>query len=166
MTERIVIRPAERSDLADLVTMGAEFDAYLRAIEPGDPPYNHAETAAALERFGFGETPLFSALIATGEGQPAGYAIYNLGFWADADEGMVFVTDLYVREAWRGRGVGRRLMDELAAVGEAAGCQRVMWTVWKKNPNAIRFYRALGAEEISEELLMTRPIGPSASAGS
>lgn len=159
MTSSVVVRAAERRDIAELVTMGAEFDAYLRAIEPGDPPYDAEKTARAYERFGFGARPLFSALLAEEDGKAAGYAIYSLGFWADAHEAMVFLTDLYVREAWRARGVGRRLMEELAKIGRREGCSRVMWTVWRKNAGARRFYRALGGEEIAEEMLMTWPIG-------
>ena len=158
MTEQVVIRPAERRDLDELVVMGAEFDAYLRDIEPGDPPLDERKMTSALERFAFGEMPLCAVLIAK-EGKTAtGYAIYSLGFWADAWEGTVFLTDLFVREAWRSQGVGRILMEELAAIGRKAGCRRVMWTVWTKNAKAQEFYRALGAETIAEERLMTWPI--------
>ncbi len=141
-----------------LVAMGAEFDAYLRNIEPGDPPFDGQKMASGLERFGFGASPLCHSLIAEDGERAVGYAVYSLGYWADAHEGMVFLTDLFVRQEWWSKGVGRQLMEELAAIGRAAGCRRVMWTVWAKNAKARQFYRELGAEEIAEERLMTWPI--------
>lgn len=158
MTAKIVIRPAERRDLDELVAMAAEFDAFLRGIEAGDPPFDDAKATSGLERFAFGKAPLCTVLIAEQEATAVGYAIYSLGFWADAWEGMLFLTDLFVREAWRSQGVGRRLMQELTAIGRKEGCQRIMWTVWTENAEARQFYRALGAEEIAEERLMTWPI--------
>lgn len=155
MSSSINIRQATRQDIEDLVTMGSEFDAYLRAIEPGDPPFDRAKMASGLERFGFGDSPLCQCLIAEDGERAVGYAIYSLGYWADAHEGMVFLTDLFVRQEWWSKGVGQRLMKELATIGRAAGCQRVMWTVWTKNAKAVQFYRELGAEEIEEERLMS-----------
>lgn len=155
MKTSVTVRQAERRDLDELVAMAAEFDAYLRNIEPGDPPFDRIKMTSALERFAFGPTPLCVVLIAKEEAAAVGYAIYNLGFWADAWEGIVFLTDLFVREAWRSQGVGRTLMKELAAAGRREGCQRIMSTVWIENAQARQFYRELGAEEIAEERLMT-----------
>ncbi len=75
---------------------------------------------------GFGSKPLFSSLIAEVNGEPVGYTIYNIGFWADTMRGMVLPTDLFVREAWRSRGIGKRLMDRLATIGKGEGCEMVV----------------------------------------
>ncbi len=67
---------------------------------------------------------------------------------------MVLLTDFFVRETWRRRGVGRQLMDQLAVIGKAAGCEMVMWTVWTRNEPARRFYEQLGAVPVDDEQLM------------
>lgn len=141
-----------------VAAMAAEFHAFLASKDGSDPAFDIGRAAAKLDKSGFGSRPLFSSLVAETGGDPIGYAIYNIGFWADALEGMVLITDLFVREAWRGRGVGRQLMQHLAEVGRTEGCERAMWTVWPKNDDALRFYEGLGAVPIEDEQLMSWPI--------
>lgn len=141
-----------------VAAMAGEFHAFLAAIDDSDPSFDVHATAAKLERCGFGRKPIFSALIAEAGGEAVGYAIYNIGFWADSLQGMVLLTDFYVREVWRSRGIGRGVMDRLAAIGRNAGCEIVLWTVWTENEAARRFYERLGAQAIDDERLMTWPI--------
>ena len=68
---------------------------------------------------------------------------------------MVVVSDLFVREPWRGHGIGKQLMDRLADAGQDPGCTRIMWTVWSRNEAAQRFYRAIGADAMDGEVLMS-----------
>jgi GNAT superfamily N-acetyltransferase len=155
------IRRAERQDMPAVAAMAGELHAFLAALDDSDPAFDVEATAAKLARAGFGRKPLFSALIAEIDGAPVGYAIYNIGFWADTFEGMVWLSDLFVREAWRSRGIGARIMDRLAAIGRDEGCETVMWTVWTRNPAAERFYERLGAVALADERLMKWPIAPS-----
>ncbi len=152
--EPATIRQANRQDMPAIAAMAGEFHALLASIDKSDPAFDIESTASKLERAGFGSNPVFSSLIVEVDGKPIGYAIYNIGFWADSLAGMVLLTDLFVREAWRGRGVGRQLMDQLAMKGKAEGCEMVMWTVWTRNEPARRFYEHLGAVLIGDERLM------------
>lgn len=152
------IRRAQAGDVAAIAQMMGEFFAYLAALDGSQSAFDPAAGRERLARDGFGERPLFQALIAEAGGGPVGYAIYNLGYWADALDGMVFISDLFVREAWRGGGVGAALMRRLAEAGREAGCRRLMWTVWNLNPAARAFYEKLGAEAIEEETLMALAI--------
>ncbi len=154
-TRPVTIRPASRQDMTAVAAMAGEFYAFLAAMDDSDPAFDVEETEAKLARSGFGSKPLFSSLIAEADGEPVGYAIYNIGFWADTMQGMVLLTDLFVREAWRSRGIGKQFMHRLAAIGKDEGCEMVMWTVWKKNEPAKRFYEHLGAAAIEDEQLMT-----------
>jgi len=135
--------------------MAGEFYAFLAAMDDSDPAFDVEETEAKLARSGFGSKPLFSSLIAEVDGKPVGYAIYNIGFWVDTLQGMVLLTDLFVREAWRSRGIGKQFMHRLAEIGKDEDCEMVVWTVWKKNEPAKRFYEHLGAAAIDDEQLMT-----------
>ncbi len=154
VNELVTIRPVNRHDMAAVAVMSGEIYAFLASIDDSDPTFDIESTASKLARFGFGSKPLFSSLIVETDSGPVGYAIYNIGFWADSLQGMILLTDLFVKETWRGRGVGRQLMDQLAAIGRAAGCEMVMWTVWTRNESARRFYEHLGAVPIKNEQLM------------
>jgi GNAT superfamily N-acetyltransferase len=154
------IRRAERQDMTAIAAMAGEFHAFLAAMDDSDPAFDIETAAAKLEHSGFGPKPLFSALIAEMD-DPVGYAIYSIGFWADTFEGMVWLTDLFVREAWRSRGVGKQIMGRLAAIGRDEGCETVMWTVWTRNDAAQRFYEQLGAVRLDDERMMKWPISPS-----
>ena len=154
VNELLTIRPANRHDMAAVAVMAGEFHAFLASIDDSDPTFDIESTASKLARSGFGSKPLFSSLIAETDSEPVGYAIYNIGFWADSLQGMVLLTDFFVRETWRRRGVGRQLMDQLAVIGKAAGCEMVMWTVWTRNELARRFYEQLGAVPVDDEQLM------------
>jgi len=140
--------------MAAVAIMAGEFHAFLAAMDHSDPAFDVARTERTLCRFGFGNDPLFSALIAEGSGAPVGYAVYSLGFWADSFQGVVLLTDLFVREACRSRGIGRQFMARLVAIGRDAGCELVLWTVWNRNHSARRFYRSIGATAIEDETLM------------
>jgi GNAT superfamily N-acetyltransferase len=63
----------------------------------------------------------------------------------------LFVEDLYVHEAWRGRGLGRALLSHLAARATEAG-GFLEWQVLDWNAQAIRFYESLGAKPLSQWL--------------
>lgn len=162
-TRPVTIRPATRDAMAAVAAMAGEFHGFLAAIDDSDPSFDVEATAAKLERSGFGARPLFSALIAEAEGEAVGYAIYNIGFWADRLQGVVLLTDLIVREAWRSRGDRKRLMDRLAEIGKDEGCEMVLWIVWTKNEPAKRSYERLGAERPSTTrprwLGRSRPVG-------
>ncbi len=67
---------------------------------------------------------------------------------------MVLLTDLYVRESWRSRGIGRALMNRLAKIGRDEDCELIVWTVWSENAQAKRFYERLGAEAVDDQRLM------------
>lgn len=151
----LTIRQAEAEDMTAVAEMAGEFHACLAALDHSDPSFDSAQAESKLRTCGFGARSLFSALIAEEGGQPVGYAIYSMGFWADAWRGMVFVSDLYVREAWRQQGIGRDLMRRLADGGKREGCEMVMWTVWNKNEPARRFYERLGGIALDDEQLMS-----------
>ena len=154
MTSGVVIRPLRVEDAPVIETMSREFAAYLMALDPSEdevPPI----TAAAIRDNAFGPDPCISGLIAESAGEPAGYLLYSIAFWADDVAPALWMPDLFVREALRGKGVGRLLMEEAAKIIKARGGKRIIWTVWDKNPKAIAFYKRMGGELNSSELLMT-----------
>ncbi len=153
------IRRATLEDMVAIAAMEGEMSAFLASIDPSEPAIDVDSAVEILARCGFGDEPLFSSLIAEIGDETVGYAIYNFGFWAEKFQGMVLLTDLFVREAWRSRGIGRQLMHQLSLIGNEAGCELIVWHVWKKNDSARQFYEQLGAISGGDELqIMTLSI--------
>jgi GNAT superfamily N-acetyltransferase len=135
----LLIRPATRNDAAVLLAMIRELAAFERMP---DMVKNREED---LVRDGFGENPRFRALIAEWSGQVAGYAIFFDYYSTWAGPG-IFLEDLFVREAFRGRGIGTALLGAVAKVAVEEKCYGIHWSVLDWNEKAIELYKAMGAE--------------------
>jgi GNAT superfamily N-acetyltransferase len=107
-------------------------------------------TEADLVRDGFGAAPEFRALIAEWDGQAAGYALF-FGFYStwEGRPGL-FLEDLFVRQAFRGKGVGRALLAKVAGIARRENCYGVRWEVLDWNQPAIDFYKRLGASFLDQ----------------
>lgn len=62
----------------------------------------------------------------------------------DPASSHALLTDLMVRQAWRGRGIGARLLAEAEQLAQAAGCGELRVTVFAENHGARRFYARAG----------------------
>jgi GNAT superfamily N-acetyltransferase len=102
-------------------------------------------TEADLVRDGFGPQPKFRALIAEWDGRAAGYALF-FGFYStwEGRPGL-FLEDLFVRQAFRGKGIGKALLANVAGIARRENCYGVRWEVLDWNQPAIDFYKRLGA---------------------
>jgi GNAT superfamily N-acetyltransferase len=132
------IRPAKLHDAALLCAMIRELAEYERqldlvTIQEGD-----------LARDGFGEEPRFRALIAEWDGHPAGYAVF-FGYYSTWSGRGLFLEDLFVREAFRHRGIGTALLAEVAHIAVDERCYGIHWKVLDWNQNAIELYKQPGA---------------------
>lgn len=98
----------------------------------------------------FGAHPVIEAVIGwEGAGEAAqavGFALYFHNFSTFLTRRGLYLEDLFVQPAARGRGYGKALMHCLARLAVARGCGRLEWSVLDWNQPAIDFYRSLGAE--------------------
>lgn len=108
-------------------------------------------TAEVFRRDGFGPRPAFACLIAEVAGQALGYALYCDDYDTDHLRRSIYLADLYVETAARGRGVGRALMAAVAQAGRESGAHLMMWSALKTNLPARRFYATVG-EEIDDQV--------------
>ena len=90
------------------------------------------------------------ALIAEWEGMPAGFALYFYNFSTFVGRPGLYLEDLFVRPAFRRKGIARAVFHWLAKAAVAEGCGRFEWSVLDWNENAIAFYRSLGARPMDE----------------
>lgn len=139
----ITIRRATPDDLDELARMTAELN---RFVGYGDPVYGRDE----LERHGFSGDPSYEAIIADADGASVGYAIFCPVYNTDHGKPGLWLCDLYVDEAWRSHGLGKRLFQAVAAIGRAKGMISIWWTAETNNPHAMGFYRGLGGRDFKE----------------
>src|SRR5580704_3315807 len=125
--------------------------AFVRALAAFErEPNAVVATEEGLLRDGFGPNPFYSCLIAEHDGQPAGFALffYNYSTWMGRPG--IYLEDLFVLPEFRGRGIGKALLQRVAAVALEKGCERLQWEVLDWNTPAIDFYSAMGAEFMDE----------------
>ena len=155
----IGIRQSSRSDLPAIRAMMQEFDEYLNTLD--DPEAIDPAVYARIDALAFGQKPRCSILLAEeAGGAAAGYLTWYMGVFMDPVAAVLYVADLYVRPTHRGAGLGRALMEAARGIAAAEGADSLMWTVWRKNPNAIAFYEHLGAKPHDSEMLMHWPLAP------
>ena len=152
-----MIRDADPGDVAALVELIRELAEYER--EPDEVEIDAPMLAEAL----YCESPAVFALVAEEEGEVVGMALYFRSFSTWTGRHGVYLEDLYVRPAHRGKGIGRALVASLARLALDRGDRRLEWSVLDWNEPAIGFYRSLGAEAM-EEWTVYRVSGPALAA--
>jgi len=140
----LVIRPAAPEDVPVILELIRGLAAYERL--------SHAVTATAadLRATLFGERPAAEVLLAETGGETVGFALFFPNYSTFLGRPGLYLEDLFVREPWRGRGVGRALMAALARLCVERGYARFEWAVLDWNASAIAFYRRLGAETLDD----------------
>jgi GNAT superfamily N-acetyltransferase len=140
----VSIRPATRADVPlvrELIEGLAEYERLRHACEATDP---------LLEDALFGERPYAEVVIAEADGVPAGFALFFHNFSTFLARPGIYLEDLFVRPGHRGQGVGKALLQHLAALAVARRCGRLEWSVLDWNVDAIGFYEKLGARAQDE----------------
>jgi GNAT superfamily N-acetyltransferase len=107
-------------------------------------------TAAQIEAALFGERPAAEAAIARVDGEAAGWALWFQNFSTWTGKPGLWLEDLFVRPQYRRQGVGKALLVYLARLCVERDYGRFEWSVLDWNTPAIDFYKALGAEAMSE----------------
>lgn len=98
----------------------------------------------------FGPEPAAEVVLATNRDEPAGFALWFRSFSTFLSKPGIYLEDLFVFPAFRGRGLGRRLLEHLAHTAIERGFGRVEWSVLDWNADAIRFYESLGAKPVTD----------------
>jgi GNAT superfamily N-acetyltransferase len=136
-------RPATIADvplLRRLIQELAEYERESQAV---------LITEEELSSDGFGPHPKFRAIIAEWDRQPAGYAVFFTSYSTWTGSGL-FLEDLFVREPFRGRGVGKALLCQVAEIARKDGHHTIRLDVLDWNEPAIKFYKSLGAEYLQQ----------------
>ena len=103
-------------------------------------------TEDSLSEALFGAQPGVEAVIARLDGEAAGFALFFHNFSTFLGRRGLYLEDLFVRPAFRGRAIGKALLKHLAALAVERGCGRFEWQVLDWNQSARDFYESLGAK--------------------
>src|ERR1700745_1423890 len=123
------IRAATLEDVPLLKRMIVEFATFERLAD------QVTGTEGALAGDGFGPRARDRALLPEWDGKPAGYAIFYVCYSSFQGPGL-FLEDIYVREEFRGKGIGKALMAEVAAIALREGYWAMRWEVLDWNTPA------------------------------
>ena len=104
-----------------------------------------------LRKYGFGPDKVFDCFVATDNkdgGAIIGYSSYAFTFLT-VDGLSVFLQDLYVKPAYRSRGIGVQLLRQVAKVAVQKGCNKLEWYCMGWNTATLEMYKAKGSVDLT-----------------
>ena len=84
------------------------------------------------------------------DGRPAGFTLYFYNFSTFLGKYGIYIEDLYVREEYRGKSYGKQILKNLCDRAIDKNCGRIEWWCLDWNERAIKFYKGLGAEAMTD----------------
>ena len=141
--ENAIIRRAVREDCARILELVKELAEYEKAPDEVTVTLDH------FEESGFGKNPVWWAFVAELDGRVEGFALYYIRFSTWKGQRM-YLEDFLVTEKLRGRGMGKKLFDQLVIEAKEKGFTGIVWQVLEWNEPAINFYKKYNASFDSE----------------
>ncbi len=138
------IREAVKQDTALILALITELADYENLA------HEVTATEGDLEEALFGTRPFAEVVIAEYEGESVGFALYFHNFSTFLGRPGIYLEDLYVRPASRGKGIGQELLVYLAELAKKRNCARLEWIVLDSNQPALKFYDTLKAIPLDE----------------
>lgn len=137
----IHIRDAEPTDAKLLIQLIEEMGSHegMRVFA----------SEGSLVKDGFSPIPKFRALIAEADTKVAGYALFFDCYSSFRGPG-IFLEDLFVRDDFRGKGVGRAFLSRIAARAVELNYFGILFNVLDWNHSALEFFESAGASVLSE----------------
>ena len=135
----INIRKAEKRDCERMMELVRELALYEKAPNEVTVDLNH------FIESGFGPNPVWWAYVAeiTNEDNSkliVGFALYYIRYSTWKGQRM-YLEDIIVTENMRGKGIGKKLFDQLILVCKELQFKGITWQVLDWNEPAINFYK-------------------------
>ena len=134
----ITIRPAVKEDCARIMELVHELAAFEKAPQEVTVSFDH------FVESGFGQSPVWWAFVAEtlpGQGgakEMVAFALYYIRYSTWKGQRM-YLEDIIVTKAWRGRGIGGLLMDHVLEEAKVKQFTGVMWQVLDWHAPALTF---------------------------
>ncbi|MEY4955708.1 MAG: Diamine N-acetyltransferase [Bacteroidota bacterium] len=135
----IELRRAKQEDIPSILELVNSLALFEKA------PDEVTATAKDYMENGFGENPIFFSFLAYHGGQLAGFALWYFRFstWKGK---RLYLEDLYVKDEFRGKGIGQKLIEACIEEAKQTKCTGMMWQVLEWNTRAIDFYKKYNAQ--------------------
>ncbi len=133
--------PADLPAIVGLIRELADFEKLTHLV---------VVTPESLQPHLFGPRPAAECVVGEVAGKVVAFALFFSNFSTFLGKPGLYLEDLYVQPAHRGGGLGKSLLQHLAALAVERGCGRFEWSVLDWNENAIRFYERMGATVMPE----------------
>ena len=139
----MMIRKAEAEDCGVILRM-------IRALAEYEKMADQVVATEALLREWIFEKKKAEVLLVSEEGVEVGFALFFHNFSTFLGRAGIYLEDLYVLPAYRGKGYGKALLKHLAQIALERGCGRLDWQCLDWNQSSIAFYRSLGAVALED----------------
>lgn len=143
MGANLVFRTAERKDVSLILKFIRELAAYEKML-----PEVVADEAL-LEEWIFDKEKA-DVIFACLDEQEIGFALFFHNFSTFLGRAGLYLEDLYVCPEQRGKGYGKAILKQLAAIAVERNCGRLEWSCLDWNRPSIEFYLSIGAEPMSD----------------
>ena len=141
--EKLTFRQAEEADcglVLEFIRQLAEYEKMLPEV---------VATEQLLHRALFQDRRA-EVIFALEDGVEVGFALYFHNFSTFVGRSGLYLEDLFVKPAYRGKGYGKALLRELASIAVERGCGRLEWSCLDWNQSSIDFYKSMGAVPMDE----------------
>jgi GNAT superfamily N-acetyltransferase len=139
-----VIRAATADDCDTIANLIRDLAVYEKLADAA------VATPDDIRRGLFGDRVYAEALLVEEAGEAVGFALYFFNFSTFRGQPGIYLEDLFVKSAHRGRGLGKALLARLARIAIDRGCGRFEWAVLDWNEPSIGFYKSLGARPMED----------------
>ncbi|NLH45559.1 MAG: GNAT family N-acetyltransferase [Acholeplasmataceae bacterium] len=143
MAAEIQFRFAVREDVPLILKFIRDLAAYENLLD------KVAVSEAILEDWLF-DQPKAEVIFCELAGRPIGFTLFFYNFSTFLGQSGIFLEDLYIEPAYRGRGYGKAIFGKLAEIAIERGCGRLDWWCLNWNKPSIDFYESLGAKHLEE----------------
>ncbi len=140
----VTLRPATPADATIIHQLVFELATYER--EPDAVEATPAVIAAQMAS----ERPPFESVLAEVDGSIVGFTLFFPNYSTWRGKPGIWIEEIYVRPAYRGRGVAHALLARVSALARDRGCGRVDFSVLDWNEQAHGFYRRVGAHPMDD----------------
>jgi GNAT superfamily N-acetyltransferase len=141
---KIKLRDATIEDVPLILDFIKELAVYEKLID------QVKTTEESLKESLFGNQKFAEVIIAELDDKPVGQALFFHNFSTFLGKPGIYLEDLYVRPAFRGKGIGKALLIRVIDIAKERKCGRVEWAVLDWNEPAINFYKNLNAVPMDE----------------
>lgn len=137
----ITIREIKADDFTGLISLFTEFATFEKTP---DKMTNTVDRMTVEQEF-------FNGFVALNDSEEiVGYVTHFFAYYTWIGKSL-YMDDIYVKEEFRGHGIGTELINKVIEYAKTTNCQKVKWQVSEWNKPAIEFYKSLGASIDSVE---------------